>query len=46
MSYIIKSNNSIFLDCVTCGELTDHYPVDYAGTLYLECEPCMLAGIS
>ena len=43
MTYIIRENNSIFLECPNCGDLTDHYPVTYAHTTYLECEPCMLS---
>jgi len=43
MSYIIKHNNYLFLHCVTCDELTDHYPVEYGNTLYLECEVCILS---
>jgi translation initiation factor 2 beta subunit (eIF-2beta)/eIF-5 len=43
MTYLIKENNSIFLECPTCNELTDHYPVHYANSTYLECEVCILS---
>ena len=43
MTYLIKENNSIVLECVTCGDLTDHYPVRYPNSIYLECEPCILS---
>ena len=45
MSYAIKQNNGIVLDCGICGELTHHYPVKTMGALSLECEVCMLSWV-